>query len=247
MERLDTTARIETPERVWFRYRVAGPGRRAAAWLIDAVVSLVFVVMVGLALLLLAWAPGLLTASIGFYSVLLFFVQWFYGVFFEVLFSGRTPGKYFLSLRVVREDGSPVRLQDSVLRNFLRTADFLPIAFGLGLLTMLLDRKLRRLGDLAAGTLVVVEERAAVLGKVAIEPPVSDAERQSLPARVDLTREERIAIENFLSRRRTLSRDRADELARYLAPAISERTGVQSARPERVLALAYARHMGRYQ
>ena len=158
---------------------------------------------------------------------------------------GRTPGKLVLSLRVVREDGSPGRFPDFLLRNLLRAADFMPGFFAVGLASMFMDRKFRRVGDIVGGTVVVVEERGNVLGEVTIDPPVSDEERQALPPRVDLRRDEIAIIEQFLRRRKKLSDSRAEELARMLGPQISERTGVDADSWERVLVLAYARATGK--
>ena len=245
MELVDTTAAVATPERVAFRYRLAGPGRRTVAWLIDfgirAVFFAGFLVVVSVASLL----PGGQGIGMGMALVVLFLLEWAYGAVFETLLSGRTPGKLVLSLRVVRDDGSPGRFVDFVLRNLLRAVDFLPAAFGLAVLTMSLDRKFRRLGDLLAGTVVVVEERSRMHGEVRIDPPVSEAERQELPPSVALDRDEVTAIEAFLRRRRTFSDERAEELAWLLGPALAERTGVQADRWERVLALAYARAVGK--
>jgi hypothetical protein len=84
-----------------------------------------------------------------------------------------------------------------------------------------------------------------VLGDVIIEPPVTDDERQALPARVDLTRQELGIIEEFLRRRSTFSAERAEELAWLFGPALSERTGITASTWERVLTLAYARATGK--
>lgn len=242
---LDTTAAVDTPERVRFRYRLAGPGRRAAAWLIDMIAATVIVLIAVAIISVFASIPGLFNAGMGLVFVVMFAVQWLYGAFFETLLAGRTPGKLALSLRVVREDGSPGQFPDFLLRNLVRAADFMPAFYGLGLASMLLDRKLRRLGDLVGGTVVVLEERGSVLGGVAIDPPVSESERQALPPRVDLSRDEILVIESFLRRRRMLSHERAEELALLFGPKLSERTGITANSWERVLTLAYARATGK--
>ncbi len=245
LERIDTTAAVETPERVRFRYRLAGPGRRAVAWGLDGLVKILLLVVTLILLSPLMLLPEVSGVGIGLFLVALFLLEWGYGVFFETLFSGRTPGKFALDLRVVREDGAPGRFADFLLRNLLRAADFLPFGFAVGVATMFLDRKLRRLGDLLAGTVVVVEGRGRLHGEVVLDPPVSDLERQGLPPRVDLTREEIEVIEEFLRRRRTFSEERAEELAGLLGPALSDRTGVVAPSWGRVLALAYARATGK--
>ncbi|TNE85770.1 MAG: RDD family protein [Deltaproteobacteria bacterium] len=245
MNLLDTTAAVVTPERVQFRYRLAGPGRRAIAWTIDAAIRLVVVMFVGVIVALLAAIPGLDGIGTGALLVVLFVLEWVYGVFFETILGGRTPGKFLLALRVVREDGAPARFPDFLLRNLLRAVDYLPGFFAIGLASMFLDRRLRRVGDLVGGTVVVVEERDRVRDRAQIDPPVSEEERQALPAGVHLSREELSVLESFVRRRSRLSPERAEELAWLYGPALSERTGVTAPTWERVLVLAYARATGR--
>ena len=214
--------------------------------------------MVGLApfiVLSSATPSDLLTgASIGIFLFGLFVLDWAYGIVFETLMGGRTPGKLVVGIRVVRLDGSPGRLQDYVLRNLLRGVDSLPAlpfgvvtvpTFAVGLVSMGATPGLRRLGDLVAGTIVVIDRRSTLLGKVRIVPSNTEEERRSLPVRVELSSEELRVIESFLRRRPLLSAERAEELAAMYAPELSERTGVRSERHERVLALAYARATGR--
>lgn len=248
MQLLDTTATVATPERVEFRYRIAGPAQRAAAWVLDFILRAAVVsVLLALFTTLVMAVPGIEGAGMGAVFVLMFLMDWFYGVFFEAFFNGQTPGKRALQLRVVRVDGSPARLPDVLLRNLLRAADFLPVLFGLGVLTMLMDSKLRRIGDLVGGTVVVSEDPARVLQQVRIDPPVTEEERQGLPAGVDLSSEELATLEAFLRRRSKLSAERAEELAWLFGPALSERTGIEAPTWERVLVLAYARATGKDQ
>lgn len=239
---LDTTSTIETPERVRFRHRVAGPGRRAAAWGIDVLIqafalSLAGAVAAGFGVL------GLGGAGMGAWLLGLFFVQWFYGAIFETVLAGRTPGKWAMRLRVVTGSGAPARLPQFVLRNLLRGADFLPAGYGVGVAVMTVDPSLRRLGDLVAGTVVVDERPTTVLDRAPISPPVSDAERQALPARVELTRDELAAIEAWLRRRSQLTPERAEELAALFAPAVAG-LGVDAPTAGRAITLAYARATG---
>jgi len=241
---LDTTTFIATPERVRFRHRIAGPGRRAAAWALDAVVQLVILVVCGTIVAILG-GLGLDGVGSGGLLLVLFMLQWFYGAFFETVLAGRTPGKLALKLRVVTESGAPASLRAYVLRNLLKGADFLPVGYGIGVGVMLLDPSLRRIGDMVAGTIVVDENAGNMLNGVAIQPPVSEAERRALPARVDLRREEVRLIEEFLRRRARMSDERANELASMLAPALTQSFGVEASTPERVVVLAYARATGR--
>lgn len=245
MERIDTTETVETPERVRFRYRLAGPGQRAAAYTVDLAIQAVILASAGMVVALVSVLPGIGDLGMGLMLLVVFLVQWLYGVAFETALDGRTPGKMVLELRVVRVDGAPARFPDFLLRNLVRAADFLPFAFGVGVVVMTFDSRLRRLGDWAGGTVVIAENKSAMLGGVRIVPPVSDEERRSMPARIDLRPEEIEVIESFLRRRRTLSDERAEELAQHFGPELSARTGLEARSWERVLTLAYARATGK--
>ncbi len=242
---LDTTAAVATPERVRFEYRLAGPGPRAVAWAVDSAIRAAILLALAVGVLVLSSAPALGGAGTGVLLVGLFLLEWWYGAIFETLLQGRTPGKWLVGIRVVRADGAPGRVSDFVLRNLLRGVDFLPGMYGIGVATMGLDDRMRRVGDLVAGTVVVREDRSAVLGPVAIDPPVSEEERRALPAAVALDREEIAVIEGLLRRRRSLSDQRVEELAALLGPVVAERTGIEAPTWERVLTLAYARATGR--
>ncbi len=249
---LDTTTSVETPEHVRFRYHVAGPGRRAFAYLLDLLVR------AGIFLLfaLLAYSGGLLTAGIdaahGLILVVWFVLEWFYYVLFELLWSGRTLGKRAMRLRVLADTGHPLRFGQSFLRNLLRAADLLPApalfgafalpTYALGTLVMARDERFRRLGDLAAGTMVVVEERAFVGRPLWIQPPPSAAELASLPQRLPISGEELEALELFLRREDRLPPGRVHELAEMVAPVFGARLGVLPIRdPVRFLKVVYAR------
>jgi hypothetical protein len=148
-------------------------------------------------------------------------------VFFEVLGGGATPGKRRLGLLVLHDDGTPVGWTASILRNLVRFADFLPMAYGFGLLTMLLHRDFKRLGDLAAGTVVV--HRAETAGPAGV--PRHAAE----PPAVPLGLEEQQAVLEFARRLPTWTGERAEEMAEAALPLTRERgrAGV-----ERLLAIA---------
>ena len=159
---------IATPEGVDLDLTLAGIGSRFVAALIDGLFQ--GAVLVALAILAgvvsgggegfeelgegLAAGIALALLIVGFFLV---FVG--YPVAFETWASGRTPGKRWTGLRVVRAGGAPVGFVPSAVRNLLRLVDFLPSAYGVGIVTMLANGRNQRLGDLAAGTLVVRERR----------------------------------------------------------------------------------------
>ncbi len=247
-EPLDTVADVDTPERVRFRQRLAGPAQRAMAWSIDAVIRTAAAIVVAVLIFTVAGAPVGLEASAGLVLVALFFLEWLYAVAFEAAWSGRTPGKYITSLRVVRVDGSPVRFQEVLLRNLVRSADFFPAFFASGVVSMVLDARGRRLGDLVAGTVVVVEDRTRVLERAPIEPPITEEERRTVllnaPA-VRLPRDEILGIEELLRRAPRLGPERVEELAALLAPTHARRFSITGPTAFRTLQLTFARATGR--
>jgi uncharacterized RDD family membrane protein YckC len=239
-EPLDTTAEVETPEHVRFHYRVAGPARRGLAYLIDLFIRGVILLAVGMVASIGGYSMSgeIQRASTGFLLLLLFALEWGYYVFCEVISSGHSPGKRALGLRVVTDTGQPLRFGSSLLRNLLRTADFLPGAYALGLLVMGRDARFRRLGDLVAGTMVVAEERHRVAEPLRINPP-SAKELAGIPQRIPLSGEDLDAIELFLRRASKLSPMRALELAEMVAPIYARRLGVRIRDPQRLLELIY--------
>ncbi len=226
---IDTSAAVETPEHVQFQHQLAGPAKRAVAYLIDLLIR-----MFVMGVLLLLGALSSLTSdldrqghSMGVVLVAYFLLEWGYYVFWETVWSGRSPGKRALGLRVITETGRPLHYLDSILRNLLRAADFLPNAYGLGLIVMGRDPKFRRLGDLVAGTIVVIEDRGNVTEKLHMEVPPTARELSSLPQRIPLSGEEMDALELFLRRAPRLHPARAEELAEIVAPTFAKRVGVR--------------------
>lgn len=141
-----------TPEGTRIALTPAGPGLRAMAWGID--------LMVWIAILLLfqmTIGATLMDSKLGrgLFLLVLFVSYWGYPILCEVYAGGRTLGKRWMGLEVVRADGLPVGWRESSLRNLLLAADFLPFAYLTGLVAMLTDQQFRRMGDLVAGTLVV--------------------------------------------------------------------------------------------
>lgn len=173
---------VVTTEKVPFNYRVAGLGSRFLAWLIDllAIVGLDFVGLVVGSVLILG-RPGL---GFALFTIWQFVVLWGYFLFFEWLWQGQTPGKYLLGIRVIQWRGTAITFFHSAVRNLLRVADSLPVPLplGPGLLGFVVaacNREQRRLGDLAADTLVVHVERN-VRPILALPDARSEADRQRL-------------------------------------------------------------------
>ncbi len=224
---LDTTTEIETPEHIRFRHRMAGPSRRLFAYLVDAVVRYGFAaVVIVFAALGQVLAPDELgAASMGLILLVLFVVEWGYYVVCETLMTGRSPGKALFRLRVVSSDGHALTVSASMLRNLLRAADWLPGAYALGLVVMSRDRRFRRLGDLVAGTMVVVEDRHSVDAPVEVYPPPTAQELAWFPDRIPFPTSDIDAIELLLRRMPHLGRPRANELADIVASTYARGLG----------------------
>lgn len=203
---LDTRTALETPEGVDLALTAAGPIPRGLAWGLDFLIRLG--VYVGLILVL----SRLAAFGIGLAMLAAFVLEWFYPVLFETLNDGATPGKHALGLKVVHDDGSPVSWNASLLRNLLRAADFLPAFYALGSLFCAFRPDFKRLGDIAAGTLVVYADKAAA----AAPWPAGEAEP---PARA-LQLPEQQAVLAFAERCATLSPERQAELAGILVPEL---------------------------
>jgi len=201
---LDTVVATETPEGIVLELRPAGLAVRYYAFALDWVIRLA--VIYGAAMVA-AFLGGIGTA---FWIILLFVLEWFYPVAFELSATGATPGKRVMGLRVVMDDGLPVTAAASMTRNLLRVADFIPFGYAAGVICLLIRPDGKRLGDLAAGTLVVHVPRAevrAVLEDVPLVAPVRP-----------LAPQDQAALIAFAARASTLTGERLDELAALAAP-----------------------------
>ncbi len=160
----ENIVRIESPEKIIFDYRIAEPGARMAAYIIDSIIQIVII---------LVFLFGLLTRSsffgadknenisfimTAFFFILLFCFQWFYFIVFELITNGQSPGKKLMKIRVVKADGKQLDFETIVLRNFLRVIDGFPgFTFAAGGLVSIIDRKARRIGDIVSDTIVAYE------------------------------------------------------------------------------------------
>lgn len=152
------------------------------------------------------------TAGQGISLIIMFMTYWLFGVAFEVLNNGVTPGKKSLKLRVVHDDGTPIRLPASLVRNFLLTIDFLPVAYTAGIVSLLVTTPFRRIGDMAAGTMVVYDASVSQVS--------SDPDRAMKASPVVLQQEEQTFLVDYLERAQHLNAARADELAHILAEVL---------------------------
>jgi uncharacterized RDD family membrane protein YckC len=216
---------VLTTEKVPFRYRVAGPGSRFLAWLID--VGLI--VVVGLAAVMFLGVLEQGREGLGSALVVLgfFALNWGYFFLFEWLWSGQTPGKRLLGLRVIRRRGTAVSLWQAAVRNVLRIVDapLVPGFYFLGFAVMACNRESCRLGDLVADTLVVhVERRGRPLLPVPEEAAGTERSlRQRLTA---LDREQRQTLLDLCMRREQLKPAERARLFRDTAGFVEGRLGL---------------------
>src|SRR5262249_5592246 len=164
----DETLVIETPERVPLHFALASIGNRFIACAIDHTIQIVALIVLGIVFLMIRNAADLgdrLTSAPKWVQALLIvivFVVWdAYFVLFEWIWRGQTPGKRWLKLRVIREDGRPISFYESMIRNLMRLIDFMvPPFYSIGLVSVFATSRDQRVGDLVAGTVVVREREA---------------------------------------------------------------------------------------
>ena len=236
---LAQTIDVETPELVVFSYTIAGVGSRVYAAFIDALICLAVLLVLGVSIGTLTpsrgpgGAPGAVDAwAVAIFFLAVFCVLWGYYVVFEGLADGQTPGKKLLRLRVVRDGGYSVTFGASAVRNLMRLADIMPPpSYGVGLASIVISRSGKRLGDIAAGTIVVREAIVKELAPTAA-PPLDDSPPAAL--HTTLNEEEYSVLEHFIQRRSALDAGRRTMLAAQLANRLSSAlTAIpESARPE---------------
>ena len=208
---------IETPERVPLHFALASIGNRFLACAIDHALQVLTLIVIAVAFTVLAnysslsdqlsnapkWVKAVLI-------VIVFLIVSGYFAFFEWIWNGQTPGKRWLKLRVIREDGRPVTFWEAAVRNLLRTFDMMPAPFySIGLISVFISSSDQRVGDMVAGTVVVREREAEAPAFAQVfASPVSDpALRRSFPpveftAELNaLTEAEIEVVETFLRRR----------------------------------------------
>jgi uncharacterized RDD family membrane protein YckC len=233
---MDQRLFVETPEQIHLDFEIAGIGSRIVAALIDLLwMALLLIAATAIPLILFEGARSAVKQigsnvarsrgfdgvdALGLAVVVLawFVVIWGYYIAAELLTDGRSPGKKSVGIRVVRVDGFPIGATESIIRNLVRMVDFMPMLYGTGLLTVLVSPDARRLGDLAAGTIVVKEKLG--IGTAHMPEMASTAGRRS---RGVLTAGERRVVEAFLARRAKLDAKTRAQIAAQIASALGAR------------------------
>lgn len=225
---LNENLSVETPEQISINYSVAGIGSRFYAALVDIAV-LIPLICIGAYVTIRAQLDldenfgNWLVAITG---IAIFALIWGYYMAFEITTNGQSPGKRALGLRVIKAQGYPVSFSDSAIRNLVRIIDFLPFFYGTGLVVMLFNENWQRLGDLAAGTLVVKE--GAVASPNPVNPPTIQKSNFVYAGWIQpalVTDAELAAIREYLVRRRTLPLPRRSKLAHTIGNPIARKMG----------------------
>jgi len=225
---MNESVSIATPDHVSLEFELAGPGSRFSAYAIDFLLNIILLILIGLFVFLsggltvlrslattvndnTGWGASWFLALLVF---IIFLINWGYYIFFEGLGQGSTPGKRLVGIRVIRQDGLPMGLREAALRNLVRAADMLPPpCYLLGGLVMHFDPQGRRLGDMVAGTYVVVEKfdlaAQGASGAAWASRVEQGRSRQALTLPRGMISAQQIGlIEQFLARRHELSQDR---------------------------------------
>jgi len=211
---------IATPEGVEVELTLAGIGSRVIAGTIDVIIE---ILLLGALAVLLHFLGTIGTAV---YASLYFAVIFFYDVLFEVLGGGKTPGKRWTGLRVVRAGGRPITFVRSALRNILRLIDILPIAYAIGMTAIFITPRNQRIGDLAAGTHVLRDRHGdRRRGEAPTPLPSFDAGPAADWDVSAVSSADVATVRAFLERRHTLQPHPRSTLAAELATRLGPRVG----------------------
>lgn len=202
-DKLDNLLTVLIPEGIEIEQRLAGIWSRSYAWMIDLSIRvLIYIILIIITSYMDMFGYGLLLIGV-------FVLEWFYPVFFEIQFNGQTPGKKLLNIRVTNSDATNISWSESLLRNILRTVDFLPFMYATGLVSIIMTKNFQRIGDLAANTIVVYDTKNDITQNI--------PRHESSSFMVDLNLEEQHYILKYAERFRGLSDERQVELAAYLS------------------------------
>ena len=218
--KLSLEMQIETPENVILTYQLAGPAQRYLAYLIDLMIRMaaLFGLMMFVTPMLSIVLPG---TAVGLFLVMMFLNTWGYYTISEGFFKGQSIGKHLCGIRVIRDGGYPITFWPAVMRNLVRSADSI-MFYGIGITSMLLTRRFQRLGDLAAGTVVIQERSMKLPRKPVILDKIKPLDKNEIGS--FLPRDEVLSlIDEFIGRRHVLTYERGHALAGILAENLAKR------------------------
>jgi uncharacterized RDD family membrane protein YckC len=223
-EPLDCVVRLVTPERIVIEHPLAGPSRRFVAYLMDQALLVVLLLLAFLFFLFLSLGSQ---SGLGPFMIAYFALTWGYGAFCEGIFNGQTVGKRVMGIRVVSERGVPISGAQAVLRNLVGAVDGLfPFFYQPALASMVVSSKFQRLGDLAAGTMVVVEERRWRRGVTRIDDAEVLALIPWLPSRIAAGSDLARVLSDYVEARKRFGPAHRAEMAEPLAGPLRKRFGL---------------------
>ena len=234
---MERSVSVRTPEAIAFYYDLAGLGSRFLALLVDMIIQFVAAFLLFIAAIEGAGSAATLARSLHIgekamastvfaVGILLFFVLFYgYFVFFEKLWNGQTPGKRLLGIRVVRDGGYPVELVGSIIRNLVRIVEQILGFYVISVISMLLSSENKRLGDYAAGTIVVRDRGLEVRDpKAWLRPGAGEATSADNRLIARLTPDELALVDKYVARRTSFdarsARDAAGKIASALRPKL---------------------------
>lgn len=245
-EALDSQFKVVTPENIAFNYQVAGPFRRLVAFLLDLAIRFVIAMVFYIALLVIGVSSAMVAAGLedllaGIVLLSLFFFNWLYMAGFEYWWNGTTPGKWVMNLRVTTDEGEPINLFQAAVRNIFRYVDMWPVyplpfaelradmtadpvvlTFLFALVVPIFNRRFQRIGDLVAGTMVVIEDRSWLMKVAKIEDDRARLLAGYIPPNYVAPRSMVKAVATYVERRRYFTTARRREIARHLAQPLLE-------------------------
>ncbi|NRA40152.1 MAG: stage II sporulation protein M, partial [Planctomycetes bacterium] len=219
-------------------FRHAGPLVRAAAWLIDCIAKFLILIVVYIVANIIIDNDNIVMAG---QLIVGFLMIWIIDIVFEWAWSGFTPGKKALGIRVIGANGLPAGFAACFIRNTLRWADWLPFGFGIGLISMFCSSSFRRLGDLAGGTLVIYEQNSRIHRPPIIKNKKVDRMLAVLPPETVgyIDPDSARAIAQYASSRLHYHPDRRDEIASHLSQPLAEKLDLDNSQPDIVLSAIY--------
>lgn len=220
---------IETPEQVRLEYSLAGLGSRFMAIAVDTLCQLIMFLILGLAMAIAVPALSGLGPRGGLWAAALsvigsFLLFWGYFTFFEIIWNGQTPGKRQAKIRVIKENGRPISAYDAFLRNLVRVVDLMPGIYVVGVCSIALSRQNKRLGDFAAGTVVVHDASADDLAPATIDVSSTAPSAGYQTSRIAV--EDLELVEAFLQRRFDLPPEVRAQTARNIAERLRTKLGL---------------------
>jgi uncharacterized RDD family membrane protein YckC len=222
---IDGVIEVVTPENIMVHYRAAGPYRRVLAFAID-------ITLLWVAISLMWIAIGFVATSVGFAGGLgsgiglvgMFLMQWGWFAVQEGLWNGRTLGKMATGLRVLTIDGQPIHWGQALIRGLLQAADIVPPITGY--IVMSMNDRYQRLGDWAAGTIVIKEDRQWLMGVAKIDDPRAIQLAAYLPPDLEVSKTLAKALATYVERRRFFMATRRSEIARHLGAPLLRQFGL---------------------